>query len=70
MIILMDNTFAALILNPSVMKALILILCCLALALVLSAIEKLRVLKISDKIKQHDPQQLKESLREYRERID
>jgi len=39
MIILMDNTFAALILNPSVMKALILILCCLALALVLSAIE-------------------------------
>jgi Mg2+/citrate symporter len=70
MIILMDNTFAALILNPSVMKALILILCCLALALVLSAIEKLRVLKISDKIKQHDPQQLKESLREYSERID
>ena len=70
MIILMDNTFAALILNPSVMKALILILCCLALALVLSAIEKLRVLKISDKIKQYDPQQLKESLREYSERID
>ena len=70
MIILMDNTFAALILNPSVMKALILILCCLALALVLSAIEKLRVLKIIDKIKQHDPQHLKESLREYSERID
>jgi len=70
MIFLMDDTFAALILNPSVMKALILILCCLALALVLSAIEKLRVLKISDKIKQHDPQQLKESLREYSERID
>ena len=52
------------------MKALILILCCLALALVLSAIEKLRVLKMSDKIKQHDPQQLKESLREYSERMD
>jgi len=70
MIILMDNTFAALILNPSVMKALILILCCLALVLVLFAIKKLRVLKIIDKIKQHDPQHLKESLREYSERID
>ena len=58
------------ILNPSVMKALILILCCLTLALVFTVIEKLRVLKSWNKIKLDDPQHLKDSLKEYSERID
>ena len=58
------------ILNPSVMKALILILCCLTLALVFTVIEKLRVLKSWNKIKSDDPQHLKDSLKEYSERID
>ena len=70
MIILMDNTFAALILNPSVMKALILILCCLTLALVLTVIEKLRVLKSWNKIKSDDPQHLTDSLKEYCDKMD
>lgn len=52
------------------MKALIIILCCLALALVLSAIEKLRVLKKRDKIILNDPEQLKDSLEYYRDQID
>lgn len=58
------------ILNPSVMKALILILCCLTLALVFTVIEKLRVLKSWNRIKSDDPQHLKDSLKEYSERID
>ena len=70
MSILMDNTFAALILNPSVMKALILILCCLTLALVFTVIEKLRVLKSWNKIKSDDPQHLKDSLKEYCDKMD
>lgn len=35
------------------MKALIIILCCLALAFILSAIEKLRLMKGKDKIDYH-----------------
>jgi len=70
MIILMDNTFAALILNHKGMKALILILCCLTLALVFTVIEKLRVLKSWNKIKSDDPQHLKDSLKEYCDKID
>lgn len=52
------------------MKALILILCCLTLALVFTVIEKLRVLKSWNRIKSDDPQHLKDSLKEYSERID
>jgi len=52
------------------MKALIIILCCLALALVLSSVEKLRELKNNDKIKLDDPQQLKDSLKDYSDQID
>lgn len=51
------------------MKALIIILCCLALALVLSAIEKLRVLK-KKRIILDDPEKLKDSLKDYRDMID
>ena len=58
------------ILNPSVMKALILILCCLTLALVFTVIEKLRVLKSWNKIKSDDPQHLTDSLKEYCDKMD
>ena len=47
------------------MKALTLILCCLTLALVFTVIEKLRVLKSKNKIKSDDPQHMKDSLKEY-----
>lgn len=44
------------------MKALIIIACCLALAFVLSAIERLRVFISRDKIMLDDPENLKDSL--------
>lgn len=52
------------------MKALILILCCLTLALVFTVIEKLRVLKSWNKIKLDDPQHLTDSLKEYCDKMD
>lgn len=52
------------------MKALILILCCLTLALVFTVIEKLRVLKSWNRIKSDDPQHLKDSLEEYCDKMD
>ena len=51
------------------MKALIIIVCCLALAFVFSAIERLRVFICRDKIKLDDPENLKDSLKEYRDMI-
>ena len=52
------------------MKALILILCCLTLALVFTVIEKLRVLKSWNRIKSDDPLHLKDSLKEYCDKMD
>ena len=52
------------------MKAFILILCCLTLALVFTVIEKLRVLKSWNRIKSDDLQHLTDSLKEYCDKMD
>ena len=52
------------------MKTLIIIACCLALALVFTVIEKLRVLKSWTRIKSDNPQHLKDSLKEYCDKMD
>ena len=66
----MDDTFAALILNHKGMKALIIISCCLALAFVLSAIERLRLSMNRDNFKLDDPEKLTDSLKEYQDMMD
>ena len=66
----MDDTFAALILNHKGMKALIIISCCLALAFVLSAIERLRLSMNRDNFKLDDPEKLTDSLKEYQGMMD
>ena len=66
----MSVNFNRPLLNHRDMKALIIIACCLALAFVLSAMERLRVFISRDKIKLDDPENLKDSLKEYRDMID
>ena len=65
------DTFAASILNTYKMEALIIIGGCLALAFVLSAIEKLRVMKImKGNIPFDDSGQLKDFLKKYPDLMD
>ena len=52
------------------MKALIIISCCLALAFVLSAIERLRLSMNRDNFKLDDPEKLTDSLKEYQGMMD
>ena len=51
------------------MKALIIIVCCIALSLMLTAAEKFRLLK-QQKTQLDDPEKLQEQLKRYRDMID
>ena len=57
-------------LNHKGMKELIIISCCLALAFVLSAIERLRLSMNRDNFKLDDPEKLTDSLKEYQDMMD
>lgn len=53
------------------MKALIIIVCCVALALILTAAEKIRLLKQQKtQLQLDDPEKLQEQLKRYRDLID